>query len=91
METKVYAVAFIWYWTEIMDEKPKDSKTGYIINNILRFGKHGGSALDVYSNTRCPASQFLEANSEKELDNKIEELKKNIDNPDWIEKLEECL
>ena len=41
--------------------------------------------LDAYANTMCPASQLFEADSEEEIKEKIEELKKNFQDELWLE------
>lgn len=65
-----------------MDERPKDSD--FVLGNIVRT-TDSLVALSLYSETRCPASQLVEANSEEELEAKIEEMKQNFKNNDWLE------
>lgn len=70
------------HWSEVMDERPKDSD--FVLGNIVRT-TDSLVALSLYSETRCPASQLVEANSEEELEAKIEEMKQNFKNNDWLE------
>ena len=79
---KYYAFIPFWHWSEVMDEIPKDSD--FVLGNIVRT-TDSLVALSLYSETRCPASQLVEANSEEELEAKIEEMKQNFKNNDWLE------
>jgi hypothetical protein len=79
---KYYAFMPFWHWSEVMDERPKDSD--FVLGNIVRT-TDSLVALSLYSETRCPASQLVEANSEEELEAKIEEMKQNFKNNDWLE------
>lgn len=85
---KYYAFMPFWHWSEVMDERPTDGD--YILSNIVRT-TDALLALTLYSETPCPASQLIEANSEEELEAKIEEMKQNYKNPEWVSKLEEFL
>nr|UVX61146.1 MAG: hypothetical protein [Bacteriophage sp.] len=67
---KYYAFMPFWHWPEVMDERPTDGD--YILGNIVRTAD-SLTALTLYSETPCPASQLIEANSEEELEAKIEE------------------
>lgn len=71
---KYYAFMPFWHWSEVMDERPKDSD--FVLGNIVRT-TDSLVALSLYSETRCPASQLVEA--------KIEEMKQNFKNNDWLE------
>lgn len=81
-DMKYYAFMPFWHWSEVMDERPKDSD--FVLGNIIRT-TDSLVALSLYSETRCPASQLVEANSEEELEAKIEEMKQNFKNNDWLE------
>ena len=67
---KYYAFMPFWHWSEIMDERPEDSE--YVLGNIVRT-TNSLVALSLYAETPCPASQLIEADSEIELEVKIEE------------------
>ena len=77
-----------WHWSEVMDERPEEGD--YVLGNIVRT-TDSLTALTLYSEIPCPASQLIEANSEEELEAKIEEMKHNFKNSEWIAKLEECI
>ena len=44
------------------------------------------SALDFYANIPCPASQLIEADTEEELKSKQQEMAKNFQDQEWLEK-----
>lgn len=94
MKTKVYAFLLFFHWREIMDEKPVPDNVkvfgDYVLANICKTTDYN-LAINLYAETPCPASQLVEADSWEELDNKIEEMKKNFSNPEWIGKLEKQL
>lgn len=77
-----------WHWSEVMDERPTDGD--YILGNIVRT-TDVLLAFTLYSETPCPASQLITADSEEELNTKIEEMKQNFKNPEWINNLKEYL
>lgn len=85
---KYYAFMPFWHWSEIMDERPTDGD--YVLGNIVRT-TDSLTALTLYSETPCPASQLIEAYSEEELEAMIEEMIQNFKNPKWVSKLEEFL
>lgn len=85
---KYYAFMPFWHWSEVMDERPEEGD--YVLGNIVRT-TDSLTALTLYSEIPCPASQLIEANSEEELEAKIEEMKQNFKNSEWIAKLEECI
>ena len=85
---KYYAFMPFWHWSEIMDERPEDSE--YVLGNIVRT-TDSLVALSLYSETPCPASQLIEADSEIELEAKIEEMKQNFKNPEWVSNLKEYI
>ena len=78
----IYAVMFFYHWSEIMDKKPKDDE--FILTNTIITENHT-TALDTYANTCCPASVLLEAETRKELDDKIVQTTKNYKNKEWLE------
>lgn len=85
---KYYAFMPFWHWSEIMDEKPEDKE--YILGNVIKT-TDSIVTLSLYSETSCPASQLIEANSKEELEAKIEEMKENFKNPEWLSKLKQYL
>lgn len=84
---KYYAFMPFWYWADIIDERPEYD---YVLGNIVKT-QSTALALTLYAETRCPASQLVEANSERELEEKINEMIENFRNPDFIKELEKYL
>lgn len=40
--------------------------------------------MEAYANTHCPASQTIEATTEAEFNQKVEQMKKNFLNEEWL-------
>ena len=83
---KVYGVYFAYskqdffpkeVWNRFPTDYPRDIARVHMFANASQ-------QLDAYANTMCPASQLVTANSEKEFDEKIEQLKSNFEDPKWI-------
>lgn len=91
---KYYAFMPFFHWREIMDEKPEPDNVkvfgDYVLASVCKTTDYK-FAMDLYAETPCPASQLVEADSWEELDEKIEEMKKNFNNPEWVNELEKCL
>lgn len=91
---KHYAVLLFFHWREIMDEKPTPDNVkvfgNYVLASVCKTTDYN-LAMNLYAETPCPASQLVEADSWEELDNKIEEMKKNFNNPEWVNELEKQL
>ena len=91
---KCYAFLPFFHWREIMDEKPAPDNVkvfgDYVLANICKTTDYN-LAMALYAETPCPASQLVEANSWEELDDKIEEMKKNFSNPEWVNELEKYM
>lgn len=85
---KYYAFMPFFHWREIMDEKPEPDGVkvfgDYVLANICKTTDYN-LAMSLYAETSCPASQLVEANSWGELDEKIEEVKKNFNNPEMLD------
>lgn len=88
---KYYAFMPFFHWREIMDEKPEPDGVkvfgDYMLANVCKTTDYN-LAMALYAETPCPASQLVEADSWEELDDKIEEMKKNFSNPKWVDELE---
>ena len=78
----IYAVMFFHHWSEIMDEQPKGDE--FILTNTI-ITENCLSALNTYANTHCPASVLLEAETRKELDDKMVQTIKNYKDKEWLE------
>ena len=91
---KYYAFMPFFHWREIMDEKPEPDNVkvfgDYVLASVCKTTDYK-FAMDLYAETPCPASQLVEADSWEELDEKIEEMKKNFSNPEWVNELEKRL
>lgn len=85
---KVFAFMPFWHWSEVMNERPKDYD--YILGNVI-ITENFSRALFLYSETKCPASQIVEAGSYDELYAKMEEMENDFKNPEWVKELEEYL
>ena len=77
MKKKVYGVYFAYpkqdfFPKEVCDLYPTDYPRD--IARVHMFA-NASQQLDAYANTMCPASQLVTANSEKEFNEKIEQLK----------------
>lgn len=81
---KFYAVAFFYSAQEIGIDADVITEP-FIYRNTAVFNNKTDQ-LNCYANTMCPASQLLEANTEKELKEKIRELRNNFRNNEWLEK-----
>ena len=91
---KYYAFMPFFHWREIMDEKPTPDGIkvfgDYVLTSVCKTTDYN-LAMNLYAETPCPASQLVEADSWEELDEKIEEVKKNFNNPEWVNDLEKYL
>lgn len=82
---KLYCVYLAYSQIEIMGqhddlkpEYPRDLARTRIFDNKT-------DQMLCYAETPCPASQLIEADSEVELNEKIEQMKNNFENPKWLE------
>lgn len=83
---KIYGIYFAYdaadyYPSEILDR----FKTNYP-SGLARICKYAskGEQLDAFANTMCPASQCITADSPKEFNEKVRQMKANFDDPEWI-------
>lgn len=81
---KFYAVAFFYSAQEIGIDADVITEP-FIYRNTAVFNNKTDQ-LNCYANTMCPASQLLEANTEKELKEKIRKLRDNFRNNERLEK-----
>ena len=75
---KFYAVAFFYSAQEIGIDADVITELFIYCNTAVFNNKT--DQLNCYANTMCPASQLLEANTEKELKEKIRKLRNNFRN-----------
>ena len=83
---KVYGVYFAYLkqdffpkevWNRFPTDYPRDIARVHIFANASQ-------QLDAYANVMCPASQLVTANSRKEFKEKIEQLKNDFEDPEWV-------
>ena len=55
----------------------------WVNTTTIKYDK-GIDALEAYANTRCPASQLVDATSDEELDKEIEQMRKNYQDENWL-------
>ena len=55
------------------------------VNYHNRYFNNGAEALEYYANTPCPASQLIDAESRKELEEKMDEMIQNFENEQWLQ------
>ena len=79
-ENKFYAVMF--FNTEI--ELGMSNTPNKWVNTGIYLTENGSEALMVYAETPNPASQLLEAKTEKELEEKIDQMKENFKSEQWL-------
>ena len=80
MKKKVYGIYFA-YSKELYDDYSADYPV-----EMARIHKYAskGEQLDAFANTMCSASQCITADSEKEFLEKVEQMKANFGNPEWV-------
>jgi hypothetical protein len=54
------------------------------VNTNIAYFNDGMQALECYANTRCPASQLVSEETEEELKQAIEQMKKNYNDQQWL-------
>lgn len=84
MQTNKHYAVVLYVDMYDMGIVPTSLKTRFH-NCGVRYFKDKKSALDFYANYPCPASQFIEADTEEELQEKIKEMDRNFENEEWIE------
>ena len=62
----------------------------FICTRVIRFN-NGLNAIEAYSNTRCPASQLVEAPTMKELLEEENKMFEKFKNREWVDRLMESL
>lgn len=67
-----------------------EDRNKFVCVKIIRFD-NGLNAIEAYANTRCPASQLVEAPTMKELLEEEKKMFRNFNNPTWVDRLMESL
>jgi len=82
--SKVYAVMLFMTEMELgISQIP--NKWANTKNYIFDGEDAGLKALDFYANTRCPASQLIDANNLKELETKMNDMLHNYQDENWLQ------
>lgn len=76
--------AHMLFFTEF--ELGRSDTPGKWINTQNVIYTNGVAALEAYANSKCPASQLVDADNEEELWREINQMKKNYENEEWLEK-----
>lgn len=63
---------------------PPERRDVIVYRSTRYYGNDGFAAIESYANTPCQHSQYVEANSKQELEKKIDEIKANFNNSDWV-------
>lgn len=84
---KVYGVYFAYskYEVGFEEDNPDIPKYPSKLAKVKVYS-NARDQLEAYANTMCAASQMITANSRKEFDKKVKEMKENFNNPEWISK-----
>lgn len=82
MENKKKYFAVLFFNTELEIGK-SNNPNKWVCTGIKKF-TDGAQALYVYANTPNPASQLIDAYSQEELNNKIQEMFDNYNNQKWL-------
>lgn len=75
--------ALMLFFTEF--ELGRSDVPGRWINTQNVIYTNGVAALEAYANTKCPASQLIDADNEEELWREINQMKKNYESNEWLE------
>ena len=84
----IFGVYFAYHKSEVLpDDICKDPNIPNYPPSIARVGKYPSysDAVNAYANTRCSASQLIEAVDNADFENKVNELKQNFLNEKWLE------
>ena len=86
MEKKVYGIYFAYDASEFLPAEIVDAFNTNYPSELARVHKYAskGEQLDAFANTMCSASQCITANSPKEFNEKVRQMKANFDNPEWV-------
>lgn len=88
MKNKNYMVMLFYSERELGISERGDV---FINTRNIFCGNDSFKALDIYSNTLCPASQIIEASTMKELAEKKQAMIENFNNKEWVKNLMEYI
>ena len=86
---KVFGIYFAYHKSEVLpDDICNDPNTPNYPPSIACIRKYPSysDTLNAYANTMCPASQIIEAINDADFERKVNELKQNFLNEEWLEK-----
>ena len=83
---KIYGIYFAYDATDFFPSEVLERLATNYPSGLARICKYAskGEQLDAFANTACPASQCITADSPKEFNEKVRQMKANFDNPEWI-------
>ena len=86
MKKKIYGVYFAYNASEFLPDEIVDAFNTDYPSELARISKYAskGEQLDAFANTMCPASQCITADSEKEFQEKVRQMKANFNDPEWV-------
>lgn len=84
---KTYGVYFAYSKYEVGFEEDNPDIPKYP-SELARIAVYSNARdqLEAYANTMCAASQMITANSKKEFEEKVKQMRQNFDDPEWISK-----
>lgn len=82
----LYAVYLAYHKNEVLSEEQSKDLPDYPPQLArVRIYKNKMDQLECYANTMCPASMTIEAENEHDLNIKINEMKNNFSNEEWLD------
>lgn len=75
--------ALMLFFTEV--EIGRSNQPNKWVNTANHILYNGTEALNAYANTRCPASQLVDARTPEELADKMVETINNFQDQEWLE------
>jgi len=87
---KYFCVMLFFEESDITGYYNPETKENWINTRNLYF-RNGSKALDTYANTRCPASQLIDAETIEELAQKRNQMLDNFKDEKFLDELHETL
>lgn len=85
--SKIYGVYYAYSkWEVLPDDMCSDPNIPRYPVELARVIIYSTplAQIEAYANTMCPASQFIEADTQEEFDRKVEEMKNNFADDEWV-------
>lgn len=86
-KNKIFGIYFAYHKCEVLpDDMCNDPNVPRYPTSIARICKYHSyfDALNAYANTICTASQIIEAVDDKEFEEKVNQMKVNFSNEEWL-------